>query len=161
MQVRARISVQEKRHSVHRFGRERAGSHDGKFAHLNKQGTHEHSISPLAQSGTRSPISDSEVSSVAGSEPSSRTTSATVLPEMDKLHHPHVSSLGSADGDKEEGGVVGGAGIGEDRQPVAIHPQSPKHSRKPLQLDSIAEGDEPEMAVPAVRRPRSETEPGE
>ena len=146
---------------MHRFGRERAGSHDGKFSHLNKQTSHEHSISPLAQSGTRSPISDSEVSSAAGSEPSSRAISASLLPEMDKVHHLQVNSLGSIDGDKEGGGVVGGEGVGEHRQPVAIPPPSPKLTRKALQLDSIAEGDEPEMAVPVVRRQRSPPEPGE
>ena len=146
---------------MHRFGRERVGSHDGKFNIFNKQTTHEHSISPLAQSGTRSPISDSEVSSMAGSERSSRAASASLLPEIDKFHHPPVSSSGSTDDDKEVGGVGGGAGVGEDRQPVAVHPQSPKLPRKALHLDSIAEGDEPDMAVPSVRRPRSGTEPGE
>ena len=152
LQVRARISVQQKRHSVHRFGRDRAGSHDGKFLMLNK---HSAEVSPLAQSGTRSPVSDSELSQ-AGSEASSRATSTTVLPlDENYQHHSEGSSSTSIREDVDEG---------EDRQPVAILSQSPKLARKGLGqkgLDMIEEGEEPTLTVPTVGRPRSLTDPSE
>lgn len=139
MQVRARISVQQKRHSVHRIGRERLGSHDGRFDSLSKRSAE---VSPLAQSGARSPISDSGMSA-AESEASSRTTSTSALPLVDDT-------------------TVGIEGE-DDRQPVAIPPQSPKHKlvgQQQQSLDMIEEGEEPDVA-PILRRPRSLTEPGE
>lgn len=152
MQVRARISVQQKRHSVHKIGRDRAGSHDGKFQIFNKRSAE---VSPLAQSGSRSPISDSEMSQ-AGSEASSRATSTTALLPMEENYQYHSES-GSSTSIQE-------MDDGEDRQPVAILNQSPKLPRKGLGqkgLDMIEEGEEPTLTVPTMGRPRSLTDPGE
>ena len=153
LQVRARISVQQKRHSVHKFGRDRAGSHDGKFQIFNKRSNE---VSPLVQSGSRSPTSDSEFSQ-AGSEVSSRSTSTTALMPGDEnyQYHSEGGSTASIQEDMEEG---------DDRQPVAILNQSPKLGRRGLGqkgLDKIEEGEEPLLTVPSVRRPRSLTDPGE
>ena len=145
--MRARISVQQKRHSVHRFGRDRAGSHDGKFQIFNK---HSAEVSPLVQSGTRSPITDSE----AGSETSSRATSTTMLPVDENYQHQNEAS----------NSISEDVNVEEDRQPVAILPQSPKPARKghgQKGLDMIEEREEPSLTVPAMGRPRSLTDPGE
>ena len=153
LQVRARISIQQKRHSVHKFGRDRAGSHDGKFQIFSKRSNE---VSPLAQSGSRSPISDSEMSQ-AGSEVSSRAASTTALMPGDE-NYPYHSDSGSATSIQEE------MEDGDDRQPVAILSQSPKLARKGLGqkgLDMIEEGEEPMLTVPSVGRPRSLTDPGE
>ena len=153
LQVRARISVQQKRHSVHKFGRDRAGSHDGKFQIFNKRSAE---VSPLVQSGSRSPISDSEISQPS-SATSSRTTSTTALLPADDNYSYHSES-GSATSIPED------VDEGQDRQPVAILSQSPKLARKGLgqkALDMIEEGEEPTLTVPTMGRPRSLTDPGE
>ena len=123
-----------------------------------------HDVSPLAQSGTRSPISDSEVSSMVGSETTSRAASTTLLPEIDDLHQQQTGDLAATDGVNDEGaGSVGGVSV-DDRQPIAVLPPSPKPARKALganSLDMIEEGEEPFLTVPVVRRPRSHTDPRE
>ena len=153
LQVRARISVQQKRHSVHsRFGRDRAGSHDGKFQMFNKRSTE---VSPLVQSGSRSPISESETQ--VNSEKSSRATSTSALLPVDENYQDRSES-GSTTSIQED------VNDGEDRQPVAILSQSPKLARKGLGqkgLDMIEEGEEPTLTVPTMGRPRSLTDPGE
>ena len=125
---------------------------------LSRHGSHE--VSPLAQSGSRSPMSDVDLSSVPGSETSSRATSTTRLHDVDDVQTQQQKSVEDLAATSSEGVAEGGVASTEDRQPVAVLPQSPKQARKALALDMIEEGEEPQVAAAMMRRPRSHTDPG-
>ena len=119
---------------------------------FNKRSTE---VSPLVQSGSRSPISDCETQ--VSSEKSSRATSTSALLPVDENYQDRSES-GSTTSIQED------VNDGEDRQPVAVLSQSPKLARKGLGqkgLDMIEEGEEPTLTVPTMGRPRSLTDPGE
>ena len=87
LKVRARISVQEKRNSVHKVGRDRIGSHDGRY--VSHDSKHKPQLlSPLTR--TRSPgispkVSDSDISMASVvSVTSNRSTSQSHLRSVDE-----------------------------------------------------------------------------